>query len=171
MAKRLLNLSPTRALNQRLAWPQDSSGPQCTYARDLLEFAQLFHSVESRYAAWLEYFEKLAITLATIGVATVTSFKSIVCALLFCAVSASGAAAQIMIDVARITCEQFLHDTITVPDNLAYWLGGYYDGRLGNTEFDVAVLKHNVSKLEDYCQAHRDTTVMTAVETLLHLSR
>jgi hypothetical protein len=171
VAKRLLNLSPTRALNQRLAWPQDSSGPQCTYARDLLEFAQLFHGVESRYAAWLEYFEKLAITLATIGVATVTSFKLIVCALLFCAVSASGADAQIMIDVNRITCDEFLHDTITVPDNLAYWLAGYYDARIGNTEFDVGVLKHNVSKLEDYCQSHRDVTVMTAVETLIGLGK
>jgi acid stress chaperone HdeB len=113
----------------------------------------------------------MPITLDRIEVVTVKSFKPSVCALLFCLVSASGASAQIMVDVSRITCEQFLHDTITVPDNLAYWLGGYYDGRLGNTEFDVAVLKHNVSKLEDYCQSHRDVTVMTAVETLLNLSR
>lgn len=91
--------------------------------------------------------------------------------MLLCLVSASGAAAQIMIDVNRITCDEFLHDTITVPDNLAYWLAGYYDARIGNTEFDVGVLKHNVSKLEDYCQSHRDVTVMTAVETLLGLSR
>jgi len=127
--------------------------------------------VESRYAARPKYFGKLAITLATIGLATVTSFKPIVCALLFCLVSASGAAAQIMIDVNRITCDEFLHDTITVPDNLAYWLAGYYDARVGNTEFDVGVLKHNVSKLEDYCQSHRDVTVMTAVETLIGLGK
>jgi len=76
-----------------------------------------------------------------------------------------------MIDVTRITCKEFLHDTITVPDNLAYWLGGYYDGRRGNTEFDVNVLKDNVSKIEDYCVKHQDVTVMTAVETLLGLSR
>jgi acid stress chaperone HdeB len=106
-----------------------------------------------------------------IEVVTLTSFKPIVCALLFCLVSASGASAQIMIDVSRITCKQFLDDTITVPDNIAYWLGGYYDGRRGNTEFDVDVLKHNVSKLEDYCVHNQDVTVMNAVETLLGLSR
>lgn len=100
-----------------------------------------------------------------------TGLKPIVCALLFCLVSASGASAQIMIDVSRITCDQFLNDTITVPDNIAYWLGGYYDARLGNTEFDVDVLKHNVGKLEEYCESHKSVTVMTAVETLLHLSR
>lgn len=100
-----------------------------------------------------------------------TRLKPIVCALLFCLVSASGASAQIMIDVSRITCEQFLKDTITVPDYIAYWLGGYYDGRLGNTEFDVDVLKHNVSKLEDYCESHKVVTVMNAVETIWHLSR
>lgn len=99
------------------------------------------------------------------------SLKPIVCALCFCLASASGAGAQINIDVSRITCLQFLHDTITVPDNIAYWLGGYYDGRLGNTEFDVNVLKHNVAKLEDYCESHKDVTVMTAVETIWHLSR
>ena len=114
---------------------------------------------------------KLAITLDRIEVVTVTSFKPIVCALLFCLVSASGASAQIMIDVARITCKQFLNDTITVPDNIAYWLGGYYDGQRGNTEFDIDVLKHNVSKLEDYCVHNQDVTVMNAVETLLGLSR
>jgi acid stress chaperone HdeB len=101
----------------------------------------------------------------------VSGFKLVVGALLFCLVSASGASAQIMIDVSRITCEQFLKDTVTVPDNIAYWLGGYYDGRRGNTEFDVDVLKHNVSKLEDYCVHHQDVTVMNAVETLLNLSR
>src|ERR1700722_19463779 len=118
-----------------------------------------------------ETFLKLAIMPDRIEVVTLTSFKSIVCALLLCLVSGSGASAQIMIDVARITCKQFLNDTITVPDNIAYWLGGYYDGRRGNTEFDVDVLKHNVSKLEDYCVHNQDVTVMDAVESLLGLSR
>ena len=113
----------------------------------------------------------MVITLDRTEVVTVTSFRPLMWALLFSLVSASGASAQIMIDVARITCKQFLNDTITVPDNIAYWLGGYYDGRLGNTEFDVAVLKHNVSKLEDYCLHNQDVSVMDAVETLLHLSR
>ena len=118
-----------------------------------------------------ETFLKLAIMPDRIEVVTLTSFKSIVCALLLCLVSGSGASAQIMVDVARITCKQFLNDTVTVPDNIAYWLAGYYDARLGNTEFDVSVLKHNVSKLEDYCLHNQDVPVMNAVETLLGLSR
>jgi acid stress chaperone HdeB len=115
-------------------------------------------------------FRKLAITPDRIEIVTVI-FKPIACAVLFSLVSASGAAAQIMIDVSRITCQQFLHDTITVPDNIGYWLAGYYDAQLGNTEFDINVLKHNVSKLEDYCEKHQDVTLMTAVETLLNVSR
>jgi len=105
------------------------------------------------------------------GMTTLSNPRSIVWAVLFCLASASGAAAQIKIDVSRITCQQFLHDTITVPDSIAYWLAGYYDAQLGNTEFDINVLKHNVSKLQDYCEKHQDVTIMTAVETLLGLSR
>jgi len=105
----------------------------------------------------------------------VTNSKSIVAGLLFCLVfglvAAPAARAQVTIDVSKITCKEFLYDTITVPDNIAYWLSGYYNGKRGNTVFDVNVLKGYVTKVQDYCLRHQDITVMTAAETLLGVGK
>ena len=100
-----------------------------------------------------------------------TNPKSIVAGLLFCLAAAPAAHAQVTIDVSKITCKEFLYDTITVPDNIAYWLSGYYNGKRGNTVFDVNVLKGYVTKVQDYCLRHQDITVMTAAETLLGVGK
>ena len=86
---------------------------------------------------------------------------------LLCLLIVSSAHAQIMLDVTKITCRDFLQDTITVPENIAYWLSGYYNGKRDNTVFDVVTLKSYVNKVEDYCEHNKDVTVMHAVETLL----
>jgi hypothetical protein len=41
----------------------------------------------------------------------------------------SGAGAQVTIDVAKITCDQFTLYKVTDPQNIAMWLSGYYHGR------------------------------------------
>jgi acid stress chaperone HdeB len=97
--------------------------------------------------------------------------KSIMAGLLFCLVAILSARAQVTIDVSKITCKEFLHDTITVPDNIAYWLNGYYNGKRGNTAFDVNTLKDHVDKVESYCLENQDLTVMQAAEILFGLSK
>jgi acid stress chaperone HdeB len=95
----------------------------------------------------------------------------IVAGMLFCLVAVAPARAQVTLDVSKITCVEFLHDTITVPDNIAYWLSGYYNAKRHNTVFDVNVLKSYVSKVQDYCLHHEDMTVMKAAETLLNIGK
>jgi acid stress chaperone HdeB len=102
----------------------------------------------------------------------VTNTKfSIVAGLLFCLVIVPSARAQVTIDVSKITCKEFLNDTITVPDNIAYWLSGYYNGKRGNTVFDANLLKDYVNKVQDYCIHNEDVTVMKAAEILLGVSK
>jgi acid stress chaperone HdeB len=101
----------------------------------------------------------------------VTSSKSIAVGLLFCLVAAAPARAQATIDISKITCVEFLHDTITVPDNIAYWLSGYYNAKRHNTVFDINVLKGYVGKVQDYCLRHEDMTVMKAAETVLGVGK
>ena len=95
----------------------------------------------------------------------------IVAGLLFYLAAAAPARAQVTIDVSKITCNEFLHDTITVPDNIAYWLSGYYNAKRHNTVFDVNVLRSYVSKVQGYCLHHEDMTVMKAAETLLGVGK
>ena len=64
-----------------------------------------------------------------------------------------------------------MFDTVTLPDNIAYWLSGYYNGERGNTVFDITALRDYVYKVEQYCLQNQDMTVMKAAETILNVSK
>jgi acid stress chaperone HdeB len=79
------------------------------------------------------------------------------------------AQAQVTVDVAKITCKQYLAYTITDPRFISIWLGGYFNGKRNNTLVDTAAFKQNVDKVEDYCRLNLDDTVMHGVEVTLGL--
>ena len=83
--------------------------------------------------------------------------------------SASEAPAQMTVDVAKITCEQYILYKITNPKNIAMWLSGYYHGKINNTVLDTGTLEKNADKLRDYCLTNPNTPVMQAAATALGL--
>src|SRR5262245_35949222 len=78
----------------------------------------------------------------------------------------SMARAQVTLDVAKVTCEQFRSYKITRPENIAIWLSGYYHGKRGDTTLDTQSLMANARKVQTYCGRNPQTPVMQAVETL-----
>ena len=86
--------------------------------------------------------------------------------ILFCFII-SAAQAQVMVDVSKITCEQFRGYAITDPNNIALWLSGYYNGQRGNTIVNVQNFKEHLEKVKDYCITNPKVTVMQAVVSLL----
>ena len=82
------------------------------------------------------------------------------------AVALAPAHAQVTLDVAKITCDQFTGYKITNPQNIANWLSGYYNGQRGNTILDTQELAANAQKLRDYCMLHPDVPILRAVEAL-----
>ena len=87
--------------------------------------------------------------------------------LMFTAVMTSAGHAQVTIDVAKITCGQFLAYSIADPKDIALWLNGYYVGkRGGSTLLDTQALKANYDRLRTHCLTNQDTPVMQAIETL-----
>lgn len=92
--------------------------------------------------------------------------KAVVATLLLGSAVVSTAGAQTLLDVSKITCEQFLLYKITDPNNIAIWLSGYYNGKRGNTVLDVQALQDRLGKLKDYCRSNYSMTVMQAVENL-----
>src|SRR5262249_60311 len=80
---------------------------------------------------------------------------------------ASPAPAQVTIDVAKITCDQFSGYKVTSPDNIAIWLSGYQSGKRDTTIVDTQNLMENVKKLLAYCIRNPKTPVMQAAETVL----
>ena len=84
--------------------------------------------------------------------------------------SFSASRAQVMIDVSKITCNQFVTYKITNPEYIAIWLSGYYHPR-GDMIVDTQALSADVKKVEDYCLTQPDVLLVQAVKTILGLGR
>jgi acid stress chaperone HdeB len=79
----------------------------------------------------------------------------------------SGAGAQVTVDVAKITCDQFTLYKITDPQNIAIWISGYYHGKRNTTMVDTQQLSGILQKVKDYCNLKPQDSVMHAVETIV----
>jgi hypothetical protein len=87
--------------------------------------------------------------------------------LLFALLGFPAAQAQVTVDVAKISCRQFLLDEVAPTKSVALWLSGYYNGKRSNTVIDLGSIERNVDKVEDYCRLNLETTVMDAVKNTL----
>jgi acid stress chaperone HdeB len=77
------------------------------------------------------------------------------------------AQAQVTLDISKITCEEYLMDTVTFSQYVVMWLSGYYNGKRNNTVIEPDAVKKNEEKVNLYCYQHRDTTVMDAAKNVL----
>jgi acid stress chaperone HdeB len=100
-----------------------------------------------------------------------TKTRLLAMALLSATAAPSGAQAQVTLDVAKITCEQYLLFKITDPKNIAMWISGYYNGKRDNTLLDTQALEKAADKVKDYCLRNLNTPVMQAAETALSLKK
>lgn len=89
----------------------------------------------------------------------------------FLLASGAPAPAQVTVDIAKITCNQWLAYKIADPDHIAIWLSGYYNGERKNSVIDVQAFKGNVAKLKDFCFKNPDTPIMQAVEKQVGASK
>jgi HdeA/HdeB family len=76
------------------------------------------------------------------------------------------AQAQETVDVAKITCEQFLTGKVADSRSVTIWLSGYFNGTRNNTVLDVSALQKNSQDVMDYCLSHPSVILMNAVKTL-----
>jgi hypothetical protein len=73
--------------------------------------------------------------------------------------------AQVTIDIAKITCDQFLAGELTDANTLSKWLNGYVNGERRKTLVDPLSLR--ASDLITYCITHTDMPVLDAARTLV----
>jgi len=83
------------------------------------------------------------------------------------------AKAQMTVDVAKITCRQYLFDKVLSPraPMIANWLSGYFNGQRNNTVVDVGAMARNKDKVEDYCRMNQDVTLIEAAKSALGLAK
>ena len=89
----------------------------------------------------------------------------------FLALQISVANAQMTVDIAKVTCKQFVISKFARPKSIAFWLSGYYNGKNSNTMIDIRGMEHNVHKLETYCRKNYEMTVMDAAKTVLGMDK
>ena len=92
--------------------------------------------------------------------------RLIALALLGAFVGSSAAHAQVTVDVAKITCRQYLTGKITTPRSVANWLSGYFHGERGDTTLDSGDLGANVGKVEAFCRKHHEMPLLEAARTV-----
>jgi acid stress chaperone HdeB len=85
-------------------------------------------------------------------------------------ISFQGAArAQVSVDVAKITCDQFLLFKVADPRDISIWLSGYYGGKRSNTTIDMQRFKDYSDKLRTYCRGNLTMPIMEAAQKVLEL--
>jgi len=82
---------------------------------------------------------------------------------------ATGAHAQVSVDVAKITCEQFAFSKIAPVRSIALWLSCYYSGKRNSSIIDLQAFEENAAKVERFCkqQTNLKLPLMQAVEQVL----
>jgi hypothetical protein len=96
-----------------------------------------------------------------------TKFLLFVFLALFFSVEAE---AQVVVDVSKITCDQFATYKIANPEYIAIWLDGYYHGTRGDMKVDIQTLSADAKKVEMYCLSKPDIPLVQAVQNVLGIS-
>ena len=93
--------------------------------------------------------------------------KSLALAVALLVSQSASLSAQVTVDVAKISCDQFVLYKVASPDTIAIWLHGYFSGKRGSTIVDVEALKASQKKLRDYCLQNPDVPLMEAVQEVV----
>jgi hypothetical protein len=94
----------------------------------------------------------------------------IICLALAPLLAASEASAQ-TVDIAKITCKQYLIGNIVRRDYLALWLSGYYNGTHNDPIIETGTVQTIANKVGNYCHDNLDDTLMDAIQKALGLEK
>src|SRR3954464_3772819 len=75
--------------------------------------------------------------------------------------------AQVTLDLAKVTRDQWSGYKITNPQNIALWLSGYYNGKRHHPLIATHDPTAENQKLRDFCITNPQMPVMQAVEKLM----
>jgi hypothetical protein len=78
---------------------------------------------------------------------------------------------QQTLDIAKITCEQFLTSPEWSSRELSIWLSGYYYGTRHDTVFDVGAAKQHSIDVLGYCTEHPEMNLMEAIQNAIGLKK
>jgi hypothetical protein len=75
-------------------------------------------------------------------------------------------AAQIKMDMNKITCRDLLKYSAADRTFVQYWMSGYYNAAASNDVLDFKRLEANTAKVLAYCKKNRSQTVPNAINKI-----
>ena len=75
-------------------------------------------------------------------------------------------AAQISIDMNKITCGRWLEYSPEDRDFVRFWMSGYYNSAANSTILNYDRFQKNSAKVTGYCKNHKPQTLPTAIKNL-----
>jgi len=74
------------------------------------------------------------------------------------------AAAQIRLDMNRVTCKDYLGYSPESQNFIRFWMSGYYNAAANNSVLDYDRLQSNSARVMTYCKTHKSATLPTAIQ-------
>jgi uncharacterized membrane protein YjdF len=73
-------------------------------------------------------------------------------------------AAQISLNMNKITCGSWLGYSPEDRDFVRFWMSGYYNAAANNNILDYDRFQKNSAKVTAYCKTHKSQTLPTAIK-------
>jgi acid stress chaperone HdeB len=77
------------------------------------------------------------------------------------------ARAQVIVDLSKMTCKQFVTYKVANPKSIAIWLSGYYHGTRKELRLDTQELDARADAVQDYCFKNPEEPLLQAVEKVV----
>jgi hypothetical protein len=81
--------------------------------------------------------------------------------------ASSAARAQVMLDLSKVSCDQFVKYKVADPKLIAAWLSGYFHGKRADTMVDTQKLNADADEVEKYCFKNPEAPLMKSFESIV----
>lgn len=92
------------------------------------------------------------------------SFVLVLCLTIGGAVLPSIGRTQVMIDMAKVTCADYLAMPPDQSRTFSAWLSGYFNQKLGYAWVDLGAYARNIANMKQWCASYPNETVMTGLK-------
>lgn len=74
------------------------------------------------------------------------------------------AQAQVVLDMSRVTCADYVALSPSQTKNFSAWMSGWFNQKAGYSWIDVAAYQRNVASVKQWCASNPQVTVMSALQ-------
>jgi acid stress chaperone HdeB len=74
------------------------------------------------------------------------------------------AKAQVVVEMSRITCGQFIDYSFDRQEVIGAWMSGFFNASQDRKILDITRYQENSKRVSDYCKKHRKEPLMSAIQ-------